>query len=262
VTAPHSSIIYDDALPHQRQGGGLFPIIFVLCTGAFVGMGLYLKTVKSLPVVFDEKKMELIRTRFMVNEKKQAPRKEAAPVEAVKPVSKEKPVDLTKPVVLGQKENDIQKNAVIDNTVRRVYGLRRVYSIGLGAGGSASEAVIGKVGNTLNKEIDTLKATEKDLKGQLASVTTVTAMPVLLVSVKPEYNAEMIKNKVAGTIAAKLLVDIDGSVKDVILLNDLGYGSREAALAAFRKLKFTPAMEGKNPVAVWIPMTFKFVLQE
>jgi hypothetical protein len=253
----------DFALPHRRRGEGIFPLVFLFCVAVFVSAGLYLKTVKPLPQVFDQKKMEIMRTRFMLSEKKAPAKKTGVLAEAVKKIEHKKALDLTKPVVLGAKENDIVKNpADADAAVRRVYGLRRVYSVGLGAGGSASDAVVGKLGNTLNKDIDTLKATEKDLKGQLVSVTTITSMPELESMPKLEYTDDMKKHGVTGTISVKLLIDIDGMVKEAAALNDLGYGTKEAVLAAAKKMKFKPAMQGTSPAALWIIYKIKFVLQE
>jgi hypothetical protein len=143
-----------------------------------------------------------------------------------------------------------------------VYGVRRVFAYGLGAGEGGNNAIVSKIGNTLEKDTDTLKATEKDLKGTLVSVTTITSMPAIKYSVKPEYTVEMKKNKVTGTISAKLLIDVDGKVKDIIILNDLGFGSRETAVKAFKRLIFSPAMQSTTAVAVWIIMKFKFVLEE
>lgn len=246
--------VYETDTYLQKKIELLFNVILFICIGLFICFGFYLKNIKAAEIILDNKKNEAIKTQFiMQSQQKQLQKKE----------NQKKPLDLTKPAVLNQKENDIVKNNVNNNAeVRRVYGLRKVYSIGLGAGGSATEAVIGKLGNTINKEIDTIKATEKELKGKIASVTTVSSMPVVKSYIKPEYNDEMKKNGVAGTISAKLLIDIDGAVKEIIILNDLGYGSKESVINACKKLVFKPAMEGDISVAVWIVMNFKFVLEQ
>lgn len=100
------------------------------------------------------------------------------------------------------------------------------------------------------------------LKGKLVSVTRLARMPVLTVASKPEYTAEMKQRNLAGKLRAKVLVDSDGKVKDALVLSDLGFGTREAGLAALRKLEFDPGLADGVPVAVWIPFTFTFEWQE
>ncbi len=240
----------------------LFQIIFVLILSGFAGFGLYLKTIKIVPPGISER-IEQIKTRFLIEEKKEAAVKEKP---RPKPIEKktviEEPIDLTKNPVLKEKVDDIQENqpVTVKNTVKRVYGLRRVYSKGIGAGGSLSEAVVGKLGNTLNKEVDTVTATKEEIKGQLVSTTTVTTAPSFKKRVKPEYTAEMLENRIEGVVKVKVLVDIDGKVKKAIPLDDLGYGSKDVAVRSCFDMLFNPAMRGSDPVAVWIIIPIRFVL--
>jgi outer membrane biosynthesis protein TonB len=246
----------------QASSGNLFGVISTLTIALFFGTGLYLKTVKQPPAAeFDEKKMEMIKTQFLIAETKkpQPPKPKAQPEK--KPETKEV-VDLTKAPVLNQKADFTapQTPQATTRTARPVYGLRRVFSTGLGAGGSASDAVIGKRGNTLDKDIDTLTPTKQDMKGQLVSITTVSTPPRLKHDVKPEYTKDMIAAKVEGVIKAELLVDIDGKVKEIKILNDLGFGTRERARDAFLQWEFDPAMRDNKPVATWITYSIRFVL--
>ncbi len=240
----------------------VFGLTLILVVGLFIGLGFFFHTVKALPEPI-EKKIEEIKTRFVIEETKKPKPK---PVEKKKPEpdkpAEEKPVDLTRKPVLAQKIDDIPKEPPPENAppARRVYGLRRVYSVGIGAGGSQAEAVIGKIGNTLNKDVDTLTASKQDLKGALAPITAVTAAPSPKNTVKPEYTKEMIDAKIEGVIRAELLIDVDGTVKDVRILNDLGFGTKESAKKAFLQWTFDPAKKGDTPVAVWISFSIRFVL--
>ncbi|OGJ89350.1 MAG: hypothetical protein A2268_08480 [Candidatus Raymondbacteria bacterium RifOxyA12_full_50_37] len=233
--------------PAPAGAEGLFPLL--LCGTLFmflcVGWGLGKVTLSmNTPAELVRK----IKVSFNLEDQ----------VERKKP---KKAIDLTKKPILKQKENVVVKQ-IEPAPVRQVYGVRRVYSVGLGSGGPSSDAIVSKLGNTLDKDPDTLTATERDLKGPLASITTITAMPQLLTTVKPVYTDEMKKNGVQGVVSAKLLIDIDGLVKQVQIINDLGFGTRESALEAFKKLAFKPALQGTSAVAVWIVMKFRFVLQE
>jgi TonB family protein len=242
----------------------VFGIALVIILALFIGLGLFLNTIKVLPEPV-EKKIEEIKTHFVM-ETRQKP-KPVKPIEKKKPVEKkeeEKPIDLTQKPVLAQKQNDIPEESrpATNNApvVKSVYGLRRVYSTGIGTQGNLSDAVIGKLGNTINKEIDTVTATRQQLKGALVPVTTVTDAPSLKNAVKPEYSKQMIDAKLEGVIKAEILIDVDGMVKDVRILNDLGYGTAEAARKAFMQWIFEPAKVNGKAAAVWITYSIRFVL--
>ncbi len=243
--------------------------VAAICSCLFFGaFGAYLATHNPPPeMIMQEKTMRLRQVSFIVEEKKKAPAPAAEPkkTEAPKPLVKEEPVDLTSKPLLDQKAEDTKpenENATTDDPVRRVYGLRRVYSTGLGAGGEMGDAVIGKQGNTLNAEIDTITATKEDLAGRVVPITTVTTAPRLLKDVKPAYTKEMIDAEVEGVVRAQLLIDASGKVKEVKILNDLGFGTREMAIEAFLQWQFAPAKRGTDPVAVWITYAVRFVLLE
>lgn len=243
----------------------LFTFVFIVSILFFIVLGLYLKTVKQLPKVFDNSSINLIRTQFYVKEKKKAAIKKIPPINKEQTITKA--IDLTdKNIVLAQKENNVvEKTTTTTTPVKQVYGLRRVFSVGLGSGGTSttfSDVIIGKKGNTINKDFDTLKASEKELKGEIASVTVVTSKPVIISAEKPEYTDIMKENRVTGVVSVRILVDVDGLVKQVVVLNDLGFGTKEAVEKASRLLKFKPAMEGDKAVATWIVFKFRFVLQE
>lgn len=237
-------------------------LLMLLLSG---GAGWYLKVNNPPPETIEER-MARIQTEFIIEEKpvvkepvkpKPIPEPEEKKPEIEKP---KEPVDLTEKPLLNQKQDDIVKPATNETPkpVRRVYGLKRVYSTGFGASGDATDAVIGKLGNTLNTEIDTFIATNEDLKGSLVSITTVTAQPKLKVNAKPEYTKEMLDNKVEGFVKAKILIDIDGKVKKVVVMDDLGFGSREKVYEACLKLLFEPAYVGADAVASWITIRFNF----
>lgn len=239
----------------------LFKVIFIITLGLFIGFGLFMKSIEPSPMMISERIKE-IKTQFLIQEKKRVPEVKKKPkkkrVEKKKP--KKKPVDLTKKPELKKEVDDIKKTVVKKKKVRRVYGLKKVYSKGIGSGGSLSDAVIGKLGTTINKDIDTITATKEDIKGDVVSVTTITQAPSFKKKVKPEYSQEMLDNKVEGVIKVKVLVDVDGKVKKAIALNDLGFGSKELAVNACFAMLFEPARRGKEPVAVWIIIPIRFVL--
>lgn len=75
---------------------------------------------------------------------------------------------------------------------------------------------------------------------------------------KPEYTKEMLENQVEGVVRVEVLVDVDGKVKRAIVLDDLGYGSKEKVSEAYFKMTFEPARRGDEPVSVRIMIRFRF----
>lgn len=255
------------------SGERLFRIILLCSFLLFGTMGIYLRMHNPPTLLLEEKMARARQVSFIIEEEKK-PKMTLAQPKTIqsKPEEKkpeplpEKPFDLTNNPLLNQKvedthpENSAAKN---EEPVRRVYGLSKVYSTGIGEGGAAADAVVGKLGNTLATDIDTFTATEKELKGTLAPVTMVRSMPRYKVQVKPEYTKAMIENGIQGVIRAKILIDIDGKVKKVIILDDLGYGSKQKVYEACLKLEFEPArMQDGRAVTVWLTVPFRFEITQ
>ncbi len=145
---------------------------------------------------------------------------------------------------------------------RRIYGVRKIYAQGLGSSSEASGGLVTKRGNTLNGRRDTLTATEADLQGELAALSSVDQAPQPVHRVKPEYSEAMLSAQVRGEVTAYLLVDVDGSVQDVKITEDIGHDSRQVAARALRQFRFKPASRQGQPVAVWILHRIRFEFQQ
>lgn len=171
---------------------------------------------------------------------------------------KTEPVDLT--VAQPQVDPKEELPEPPQKPVRKVYGLRRVFSTGLGNGGNGEERIVTKIGNTINTSYDTLTATDTDIKGDVVSVALISAAPKFRKIVKPVYTKEMIDNKVQGTVKVKVLVDIDGRVKKATCIDDIGFGSADAAVKASLAMEFEPGIRDNDPVAVWIIIPINFML--
>lgn len=230
----------------------LFNALFALtCIGAAC-TGLYFSTIKPLQLTSPERVVRVIKSSFTLQEPK--------PIEKPKPmVKKEKPPEELSKKTEPEKKPEPPKVEEPPKP-RKVYGLRRVYATGLGSGGALSDAVIGKLGNTIDKNVDTLVATREDIKGEIVSVASVTTAPSFRKKTMPKYTKEMLDNRIEGVIRVKALVDIDGKVKKALPLNDLGCSAASQALKATLCMEFNPAMRDKEPVAVWIIIPIRFVM--
>ena len=244
-------------------GDLLFPLLLAAAVVSCIGTGLFARRIPPVRQVIRHS-VRSIATEFRLTEPRHAakpPEPVVAKREKAHPAAPlelpEKPVEdptLTEAPLVEQQPEPEKK------PVRKVFGLRRVYSTGLGSGGSMSDAVVGKIGNTISKEYDTVTATESDIKGVVVSSATVTTAPRFRKIVKPSYTKEMIDRKVEGTVKVKVLVDIDGKVKKATCLNDIGLESSAQAVKATLEMEFDPAMRGSDPVAVWIIIPIRFVL--
>ncbi len=239
--------------------GFRFILMTSVATALIVGFVLNHIDVTPQEVV---KKARVIRTRFLVKEPPPSAPEPVRPKSEEDPKPKQsEPVDLTHDPEYGKEQEDVQPEVKAEEKpVRRVYGLRKVYSKGIGSGGSLSDAVVGKLGNTLNKDVDSLQATPEDLKGKIVSTTTVDKPPRIRKRVKPEYTPEMLENRIEGAVRMRVLIDIDGKVKEATALNDLGFGASERAVAACKKMEFEPALRDGQAVAVRIIITIRFKL--
>ena len=66
------------------------------------------------------------------------------------------------------------------------------------------------------------------------------------------------KARVEGRVRLRLRVDDQGRVSEVEVVESLGYGCDEAAVAAARRITFSPAMRKNQPIATWFLMSFAF----
>jgi outer membrane biosynthesis protein TonB len=256
----------------------LFSIIWVLTVALFFAAGALLYRMGRGDLLLDTKDPEVIKASFVMEERKPQAKEAEKPKPKPKPEEKKTeeiiPVNLTKvpePVKEEVKEEVREEPKPEPKPVRQVYGLKKVYSQGIGAG-DAGDAIVGKLGNTTNKAYDTLTATADDLKGRpgqgggtapASSAASVTKYPRLKAGfrgLRPQYSKEMLQNRVEGAVKAKLLIDSDGIVKQVEIISDIGYDSGEIAKAFLMTLQFEPAMKGDQAVSVWIPFSIKFEL--
>lgn len=86
--------------------------------------------------------------------------------------------------------------------------------------------------------------------------------PVIVEFKTPEYPRLAREAGIEGLVVVRALVDRDGRVKETLI----GKGAHElldqAALAAAMECTFKPAIQNKNPVAVWVAIPFNFHLRD
>ncbi|MCL2690120.1 MAG: energy transducer TonB [Chitinispirillia bacterium] len=281
MSGPYHNDSFHKTLNRSSIIENLFSWILLLFVGLFFCGGVIMHKMEITKKSDDNVIMyDRIQTSFVMEEPKSEPPKPEMKKPRPSPApraAEAAPVDLTeKPPIIKEeeiKEEEPQEQPPQEQRqVRQVYGLRRVYSQGLGAGGSSQDAIVGKLGNTLNKDFDTLTASDSDLKGgqggtapaaapvSAASVTKYPRLKSGFRNLKPQYSKEMLANRVEGTVRVRIMIGSDGTVKRIEVLSDIGYDSAEIARAFLMGLQFEPAMRGDSPVSVWIPFSIRFEL--
>jgi TonB family protein len=102
---------------------------------------------------------------------------------------------------------------------------------------------------------------DPSLGGGNRVATAVDQKPVPLNYPSPRYTEEARKNKIQGTVRARVLVAADGSVKQVHIVRGLPDGLDEQAIQAAYQLRFRPAMKAGQPVAFWVAVDIEFNLR-
>ena len=82
-----------------------------------------------------------------------------------------------------------------------------------------------------------------------------------------KYPEEAKKNGIEGTNIVQFVVDIDGSLKDITLLTDIGYGTGDSTRDVFEnmnveRIHWIPGKKDGKVAAVKLTMPVQFKLQE
>jgi protein TonB len=78
----------------------------------------------------------------------------------------------------------------------------------------------------------------------------------------PRYPQRSLDNQEEGLVVFKFLVDVDGTVRDGILVQSSGHDRLDdAAKRAFQKCKFTPGLINGTPGQAWVRQPFRWRIQ-
>ena len=79
--------------------------------------------------------------------------------------------------------------------------------------------------------------------------------------VAPVYPASSLRNGETGLVRVGFLVDVDGTVLESQVLKSSYFKTLDnATVQAFKKCKYSPAIESGNPVKGWIQIHYRWVL--
>jgi periplasmic protein TonB len=90
-----------------------------------------------------------------------------------------------------------------------------------------------------------------------------TKMPLPQGNCSGKYNAEALAAGIEGTVVIDLVIGEDGRTRDVQVVQGIGHGLDQAAIAALQACRFTPGERDGQPVAVKVKgFKIRFVLPE
>ncbi|MYB94064.1 energy transducer TonB [Candidatus Poribacteria bacterium] len=89
-----------------------------------------------------------------------------------------------------------------------------------------------------------------------------TTDPAFKIKVEPKYPESAKKAGKVGNVILQATIDEKGIPKDILALTNLGFGLEEAAIAAFKKSSFRPAMKGNTPISKQVQITYEFELDD
>jgi len=85
--------------------------------------------------------------------------------------------------------------------------------------------------------------------------------PRLLHEVKADYTEDARRRNITGDVLLEIVVRRDGGVGNVRVLQGLGYGLEDRAIAAVRQWRFSPAQRKGVPVDVVVEVAVEFTLR-
>lgn len=88
-------------------------------------------------------------------------------------------------------------------------------------------------------------------------------MPTLLREVKPNYTSDAMRAKIQGTVLIECVVNTNGEVTDVKILNSLDptFGLDQEAIKAAKQWRFSPGTRLGEPVPVVVSIELSFTLR-
>lgn len=117
-----------------------------------------------------------------------------------------------------------------------------------------------KLDDKEKKSDTTLKTPDTETDPDMNTFQEVEKLPDMIEAGKPEYPEEAKKNKITGKTFVKVLIDKEGNPKKAVVIKSQNELFNQPAVEAALKSKFTPALQGGKPIAVWIVLPYRFTL--
>lgn len=111
------------------------------------------------------------------------------------------------------------------------------------------------------KNLKTNISAQEEVDPDINANQEVEKYPEIVDMGKPEYPIEAKKNNITGKVFVKILVDKIGMPKKAVVIKSENEIFNQPSIDAAMKSRFTPAIQGGKPIAVWIVLPYKFALE-
>ena len=101
----------------------------------------------------------------------------------------------------------------------------------------------------------------EEIGGGVFRVGCGVSAPQAIFKVEPEYSVQARQARHGGTVVLNLVVQRDGTVRNVRVVQSLGMGLDEKAVEAVQKWRFRPGMKNGKPVDVASTIEFTFSMR-
>jgi periplasmic protein TonB len=102
---------------------------------------------------------------------------------------------------------------------------------------------------------------DQDTDPGINSFVPVEKQPEIVKSAQPDYPEIAKRAGMEGTVYVKILVDKEGKPKRAVVIKSDAEMFNQPSIDAAMKFLFTPAIQDKKPVEIWVVIPFKFRLQ-
>ena len=86
--------------------------------------------------------------------------------------------------------------------------------------------------------------------------------PKFIHKIVPKYPELAKRAEKEGVVVLEAEISVNGTARDIKVIQKLGYGCEEAAIDALKSSRFLPARRGKEPVAVRIQIPYRFQIED
>lgn len=121
---------------------------------------------------------------------------------------------------------------------------------------SISTDVVAQIGS-----IEPEAAPPSVIESPAVVLSDVTRKPSFLRKITPKYPDPARRVEREGVVWLEAAIGVDGTAREIRVIEGIGYGCDEAAIEALRASRFIPAKRGDEQVSVRIQIPYRFVLE-